>query len=142
MGWLEIWTKLSVINTLIPRAKQVCFTPGFLAKEMDHLHKALHGNCYQAQFFQQGKSQQKSNKRQNPSTGKFIEGTRAVIPYIKGLSKQYWYTLTKYKVRLFFKGASSIRFLLMHWKDPIPNSQKTDIIYHWKFPATTAHLNT
>ena len=34
-----ISAKLSVIHTLIHRAKQVCSTPEFLAKEMDNLHK-------------------------------------------------------------------------------------------------------
>ena len=33
-----ISAKLSVIHTLIHRAKQVCSTPQFLAKEMDHLY--------------------------------------------------------------------------------------------------------
>ena len=46
-----ISVKLSVIYTLICRAKQVCSTPEFLAKEMDHLHKALQGNHYPTQLF-------------------------------------------------------------------------------------------
>ena len=66
---------------------------------------------------------------------KFIEGARVVIPYIKGLSEQYRHTLAKYRVRVFFKGTSTIKSLLMHPKDPIPDAQKTDIIYHWKCPA-------
>ena len=103
-----------------------------LHKEMDHLHKVLQDNHYPTQFFQQSKPQQKTNKKPNPSTVKFIEGARVVIPYIKGLSKQYRYTLAKYGVRVFFKGTSTIKSLLMHQKDPIPNAQKTDIIYHWK----------
>ena len=49
-----ISAKLSVIQTLIHRAKQVCSTPEFLTKEMDHLHKVLQDNHYPAQFFQQG----------------------------------------------------------------------------------------
>ena len=36
-----ISAKLSVIHMLIHRGKQVCSTPEFLAKEMDHLHKVL-----------------------------------------------------------------------------------------------------
>ena len=67
--------------------------------------------------------------------GKFIEGTRFVIWYIKGLSEQYRQTLAKYRVKSFFKGTSTIKSLLMHPKDPIPDAQKTDIIYHWKCPA-------
>ena len=39
-----ISAKLSVIHTLIVRAKQVCSTPEFLAKEKDHLHKVLQDN--------------------------------------------------------------------------------------------------
>ena len=55
---------------------------------------------YLAQFFQQGKPQQETNKKPNPSTGKFIEGTRIVIPYIKGLSEQYKDTLAKYSLKV------------------------------------------
>ena len=36
---------------------------------------------------------------------------------------------------MFFKGTSTIKSLLMHPKDPIPDAQKTDIIYQWKCPA-------
>ena len=36
---------------------------------------------------------------------------------------------------VFFKGISTIKSLLMHPKDPIPDAQKSDIIYHWKCPA-------
>ena len=50
-----ISAKLSVIHTLIHRAKQVCSTPEFLATEMDHLHKVLQDNHYPAQFFQHAK---------------------------------------------------------------------------------------
>ena len=60
---------------------------------------------------------------------------KVVIPYIKGLSEQYRHILVKYRVRVFFKGTSTIKSLLMHPKDPIPDAQKTDIIYHWKCPA-------
>ena len=56
-----ISAKLSVIHTLIHRAKQVCSTPEFLAKEMDHLHKVLQENHYPTQFFQQSNPQQCSS---------------------------------------------------------------------------------
>ena len=91
-----ISAKLSVIHTLIHRAKQVCSTPEFFAKEMYHLLKVLQDNHYPTQFFQQGKPQQKANKKQNSSTVKFLEGARVVLPYIKGLSEQYRHTLAKY----------------------------------------------
>ena len=56
--------------------------------------------------------------------------TRGVIPYIKGCSEQYSHSLAKDRVRVFFKGTSTIKPLLMHPKDPIPDAQNTDIIYH------------
>ena len=101
---------------------------------MDHLHKVLQDNHYPEQFFQQGKPQQKSNKKPNPSTVKFIEGARVVIPYIKGLSEQYSHTLTKYRVRVFFKGNSTIKSLLMHQKIQFQMHRKL-IFYHCKCPA-------
>ena len=97
---------------------------------MDHLHKVLQDNHYPAQFFQQGKPQQETNRKPNPATAKFLEGSKVVIPYIKGLSEQYRCILVKYSVRVFFKGTSTIKSLLMHPKDPIPDAHKTDIIYH------------
>ena len=39
------------------------------------------------------------------------------------------------ELKSFFKGTSTIKSLLMHPKDPIPDAQKTDIIYHCKCPA-------
>ena len=70
---------------------------------MDHIYNVLQGNNYPAQFFQQGKPQEKTNKKPNPSTGKFIEGARAVIPYTIGLSVQYRHTLAKYRVEFSLK---------------------------------------
>ena len=84
----------------------------------------------------QDSSFNKANPNRKPTQGKFIEGARVVIPYIKVFSEQYRHTLAKYKVRVFFKGTSTIKSLLMHPKDPMPDAQKkTDIIYHWKCPA-------
>ena len=103
---------------------------------MDHLYNVLQDHHYPAHFFQ--KPQKKTNQKPNLFTGKFIEGARVIIPYIKGLSEQYRHTLAKYKVRVFFKGTSTMKSLLMHpndpisLKDPISDAQKTDVIYHWK----------
>ena len=95
----------------------------------------LQDHHYPAEFFQKDKPQQKTYKKPNPSTGKFIQGARVVILYIKGLSEQYWHTLAKYKVSVFFKDTSTIKAFLIHPKDPIPDAQKTDIIYRSKCPA-------
>ena len=41
------------------------------------------------------------NRKPNPSTGRFIERARVLIPYIQGLSEQYRHTLAKYRVKSF-----------------------------------------
>ena len=130
-----ISAKLSVIHTLIHRAKQVCSTPEFLAKEMDHLHKVLQRQPLVNTVLPTRQTPTETNKKPNPSPVKFIEGARAVIPYNKGLNEQYRHTLAKQRVRVFFKVTTTIMSLLMHPKDPIPDAQKTNIIYHWKCPA-------
>ena len=130
-----ISAKLSVSHALIYKAKQVCSTPEFHVKEMDPLQKVLKDNHYPAQSFQQGKPQKKANKKPNPFTVKFIEGARVFISYINGLSEQNGHTLANYRVRVFFKGPSTIKALHMHPKDPISDAQKTHIIYHWKCPT-------
>ena len=127
-------SKLYIIHTLIYKAKQVCSTPGFLAKEMDQLHKILQDNHYSVQFFQQATPQQKMTASQTHPQS-FIEWTRGVVPLMKSISGQYRCTLAKYKVRVFFKRTGTIKIFLMHQKNSIPDAQKTDIIYHWKCPA-------
>ena len=90
---------LYFIHTLIHRAKEVCSTPKFLAKEMDHLYKSYKTTTTKHSSFNRPNPNRKPTKKPNPSTGKFIEGARVVVPYIKGLSEQYRHTLAKYKVR-------------------------------------------
>ena len=46
-----------------------------------------------------------------------------------------WDALEVGWLRVFFKGTSTIKSLLMHPKDPIPDAQETHIIYHWKCPT-------
>ena len=102
---------------------------------MNHLHKVLQDNNYLAHVLQQGKSQQKTNRKPNPLKEKFTEGTRIVISCIKVLNEQHRCTLAKCKTRVFLKSTSAIKSLLMHPKHPISDAQKTDIIYHRKWPA-------
>ena len=59
-----ISVKLSVIKTLIHRAKQVCSTPEFLAKEMDHLLKVLQDIHYPHSSFNKANPNRKPTKSQ------------------------------------------------------------------------------
>ena len=122
-----ISAKLSVIHTFIHRAKRSG------SPSQSPTRQPLPSTVLSTR-----QTPRENQQNPNPSTGKFIEGARIVIPYIEGLSEQCRHTLAKYKVRVFFKGTSTIKSLLMHPKDPIPDAQKTDIIYHWKCPANNS----
>ena len=128
-----ISAKLSVFHTLMHRAKQVCPTHlNPLQKKWITFTRSYKTTTTQHSSFNKANPKWKPTKSQTHQQEK---GARVVIPYIKGLSEQYRHTLAKYKVRGFFKGMSTIKSLLIHPKDPIPDAQKTDIIYHWKCPA-------
>ena len=77
-----ISAKLSVITPSSTELNKYVLHLNSLQK-MDYLHKVLQNNHYPAQFFQQGKPQQKANRKPIPSIGKFIEGVRIVTPCIK-----------------------------------------------------------
>ena len=59
-----ISAKLSVIHTLIHRAKQVCFTPEFLAKENDNLHISYKTTTTQHSSFNKAIPNRKPTKSQ------------------------------------------------------------------------------
>ena len=103
---------------------------------MDHLHRVLQDNHYPTQFFQQSKPQEKANKKPNPSTIKFIEGARVVIPYNKGLSEQYRHTLAKYRESEFslkVPAPSSLYSCIQ--KIQFQMHRKLDMIYDLKYPV-------
>ena len=78
----------------------------------------------QHSFFKQGKPQQKTNKKLNP-TEKSIEGARVVIPYIKGLSETVQTHPSKNtKLEFSLKALAPSNLLFMHPKDPIPDGSE------------------
>ena len=58
-----------------------------------------------------------------------------VKPHIKGLGEQFRHTLAKYKVRVFFKCTSTIKSLLTHPKDQIPDAQQNWYILPLEMPS-------
>ena len=114
-----ISANLSLIDTLIHRAKQFLHLTFFKKKWIIFIKFHKTTTTQHSSF-----NKPNPNRKPNPSTVKFIEGAWVVIPYMKGLSEQYRHILTKYRVRVFFKGTSTIKSLLMHPKDPIPDAPK------------------
>ena len=121
-----ISAKLSVILNLIHRAKQVYAKPEISCKRNWSPSQSPTRQPLPNTVLSTGQTpNRKPTKSLTHPQGKFIEGASIVIPYIKGLSKQYRHTLAKYKSLEFsFKGPSTIKSLLVHPKDPIQDSQK------------------
>ena len=115
------------------RAENVCSDPEILAEEVEHLSKVLCYNNYpQWMIDKQGKLE-KSGPLIHPDTGHEIKKRFYVsVPYFPGLSEAFKKIFKYMAVQVCFKGVNTLKSLLMHPKDKLPNSQKKDVVYHWE----------
>ena len=125
--------KFSVINTLRHRARTVCSNNQLLKEEEDHLSRAL-SNCKyptwalnRENFISKHNNRTNKNKNSNIKNKPFI-----VVPYMKGLSESCRNIWRKHGIEMFFKGANTIRELLVHPKDKDNIPKKSGVIYRYK----------
>ena len=57
------------------------------------------------------------------------------VPYFPGLSESFKKIFKYTPVQVCFKGVNTLKSMLMHPKDKVPNDQKKDLVYHWKCKA-------
>ena len=114
----------------------MCSSPVLLQLEMDHLRKAL-TQCKYPKF-----ALDKVEKRLNKSTNEAIDGVNnqgttgtqaatnevktkghTVIPYTQGLCESIKKICGRYGIQIHFKGASTIKNLLVSIKDKDPMVQ-------------------
>ena len=131
-----ISAKRAMVRALMDRAENVCSDPEILAEEVEHLSKVLHYNNYwQWMIDKQGKSE-KNGPLIHPDRGHEIKKQFYVsVPYFHGLSEAFKKIFKYIAVQVCFKGVNTLKSLLMHPKDKVPNSQKKDIVYHWECQA-------
>ena len=60
-----------------------------------------------------------------------------MVPYIKGISKNFKKLCKSKGIQVHFKGSNTLRTQLVNPKDKDPKTQKSGIIYHYKWP----HIN-
>ena len=124
--------KYSVINTLRHRAKTVCSNHHLLKEEDDHLNRA-HSNCrYPAWALNRAKiNTMNSNKNKNRKTYSTTNNKKPyiVVPYVKGLSESCKNICRRHGIEMHFKGANTIRQLLVHPKDKDDILKKGGVIY-------------
>ena len=125
--------KKSVVRALSDRAKNVCTSPEILAKEMDHLHSVLRSNHYPEWILKQSKGPPKPrDPPKDPTTGEEIKKLHFIsVPYYPGLSEEFRRIFTETTAQICFKGQNTLKSLLMHPKDKIPDSIKQNVIYKW-----------
>ena len=113
--------KYSVINTLRHRAKTVCSNNQLWKEEEDHLNRALNNCRYPAWALNRAKLTNMVNyKRKKHKTTKNHNSNKKpyiVMPYMNGLSESCKNICRKHGIEMHFKGANTIRQLLVHPKD-------------------------
>ena len=72
-----------LIHTLVHRLKHVCSTPEFLAKEKKSPSQSPVRQPLPCTVLLTKQTPMENQQKPNLSIGKFIEGARVVIPYIK-----------------------------------------------------------
>ena len=128
--------KYSVTNTLRHRAKTVCSNNQLLMEEEDHLNRALSKYRYPVWALNRAKLTNMHNNRRNRNKTTYNQNINKkpyiVVPYIKGLSESCKNICRRHGIEMHFKGANTIRQLLVHPKDKDNILRKIGVIYRYK----------
>ena len=123
--------KYSVINTLRHRAKTVCSNHHLLKEEEDHLNRALSNCRYPGWALNRARiNTMNNNKNKNKKTHSTISNRKPyiVVSYMKGLSESCKNICRRHGIEMHFKGANTIRQLLVHPKDKHDILKKSGVI--------------
>ena len=125
--------KYSVINTLRHRARTVCSNHHLLEEEEEDLNKAL-SNCRYPICALNRARINITKKKKNTKTHSNTNSMRPyiVVPYMKGLSESCKNICRRHGIAMHFKGANTIRQLLVHPKDKDDIMKKSGVIYRYK----------
>ena len=100
--------KYSMVNTLTHRAKAVCSSSQLLKEEYKHLEEVLTQYKYPRWAIHkiQKEQEQKENKKRKERNTRTQKRCHIVVPYTKGLCKNYKSICSKYGVQTYFKGGT------------------------------------
>ena len=153
----RLYAKYSVIGTLTHRAKTVCADPKLLQQELTHLRNAM-GKCKYPSWAinkvqnkvlnnnqeEQGNNQHNTNNNQlqvdnnqetstnNTKPGPTNTIGQVVIPYTQVIAKSFKHICGKYGIKVYFKGNTTIKQLLMKPKDQDPMDRKSGVFYSYQ----------
>ena len=146
----------SVYNTLAHRAKVVSTNQQTLHKELEHIRKALRAchfspwtiNKLQHKFEckhstnngpnTRGNNLPNNNNNSSETNNSSNNNNESIVdPYIQGLEERFKRACNNKEIHVHFKGANTIKTLLMAPTDRDNKLQKSQVIYKFKCP----HIN-
>lgn len=93
--------------------------------EKKHLNQVLKSNGYPSKFIYRHNKGSSKEHDENPEPPKGY----AVLPYVKGATEKIQRVLHGFKIKSAAKPVSTLKGLLSRPKDPVPQEQKTGVIY-------------
>ena len=114
--------KCGVISTLLKKAASHCSTNS-LVWEVIYVKETLHQNGYPERFHLSQRSPSRKDEEEDDSR------SHITIPYIQGVSEAVTRILSNIDVQVHMKPFRTLRMILSHPKDRIPDGDKSNIVY-------------
>ena len=118
--------KRSIVKSLYKRAKRLLTKPSVISKEKKHLSSLLVSNGYPFSFLQKLTKTRQPNNSAKPIND--FEAT-AVLPYVKGLSKQLRCCLQQQGILTVFKLETMLRSQFVRPKDSVDPAKQDGVVY-------------
>jgi len=117
--------KLSVIRTLFSRADSICSSLVERSTEEQHITQALRRNGYPHSLIS------KYSRPKTPSLPTSTSKPKAIVvlPYIRNVSEAIQRILSQLELVVRFRPHRTLHNLLSHPKDPIPEMDRTGVVY-------------
>ena len=123
--------KIAVVRTLYSRAQALMSSAVTRTQEQHTISKALAQNGYPATFIHcHSQPSQDSPSLSQPSNAT----TSATIPLIKGTTEAIRRVLSPLGIRTTFRPINTLRQLLVHPKDHVPQQERPGVVY--RIPCT------
>ena len=129
--------KSSVVTTLLRRAFIHCSTEEERKGELAHIHNALTINGYPCRFVNSRlpESERRTEPRENNPN------SFSCIPYIQGVSEATSGVLTEINIHTYFKLVNTIRSMVSHPKDRVPQLNRSGVVYKVECGCCNASYN-
>ena len=122
--------KESVVSSLINRANDVISNIDDRNKEMQHIDSVLKENGYKKHVIEKVKKQiirKKNNVLSETETEEIVATVN--LPYIPGVSNTLKQIFCKHKIKGIFNSKDTLRKILSHPKDKIPEGRNNNVVY-------------